>query len=49
MNLVDVLYKMIKDTDPHVVCNCLTALEEILANEGGIVVTKKLAQYLINR
>lgn len=49
MNLVEVLYKMIRDQDPHVVCNCLTVLEEILANDGGIAVTKKLAHYLINR
>lgn len=40
---------MLRDDDPHVVCNCLSALEEILAREGGIIVTKKIAHYLINR
>lgn len=49
MNLVDHLYQMLRDDDPLVVCNCLSALEEILANEGGMVVTRKMAHYLINR
>lgn len=49
LNLVDVLYQMLRDNDPYVICNCLSALEEILANEGGMVITKKIAHYLINR
>lgn len=49
MNLIDHLYQMLRDDDPLVVCNCLSALEEILANEGGMVVTRKMAHYLINR
>ena len=40
---------MLRDNDPYVICNCLSALEEILANEGGMVITKKIAHYLINR
>lgn len=49
MNLVDHLYQMLRDDDPLIVCNCLSALEEILANEGGIIITRKMAHYLINR
>ncbi len=49
LNLVDVLYQMLRDTDPLVISNCVTALDEILANEGGMIITKKIAHYLINR
>ncbi|XP_003383030.1 PREDICTED: AP-4 complex subunit beta-1-like [Amphimedon queenslandica] len=49
MKWSSVLYDMLRDDDPLVVCNCLSALEEILANDGGIVISKKLAHYLINR
>ena len=49
MNLVDILYQMLRDQDPQVVCNCVSALDEILANEGGMVITKKIAHYLINK
>ena len=49
MNLVDILYQMLRDSDPQVISNCISALEEILAEEGGMVVTKKITHYLINR
>lgn len=49
MKWSSVLYDMLRDDDSLVVCNCLSALEEILANDGGIVISKKLAHYLINR
>lgn len=49
LNFVDVLYQMLRDKDPQVISNCISALDEILANEGGMVVTKKIIHYLINR
>ena len=49
LNLVDVLYQLLRDQDPQVICNSLSALEEILASEGGMVITKKIAHYLLNR
>ena len=45
INFVDLLY----DRDPQVVSNCMSVLAEILASEGGIVVTTKIAHYLLNR
>eukprot|EP00041_Stephanoeca_diplocostata_P036376 m.1324797 g.1324797 ORF g.1324797 m.1324797 type:complete len:805 (-) comp24852_c4_seq1:147-2561(-) len=47
-NIPDTLYSMLKDTDPLVVANCVIALEEILASEGGIVLTRDIAHRLLN-
>ncbi|KAL8575529.1 hypothetical protein ACOMHN_059594 [Nucella lapillus] len=47
--LIDTLYGMIRDCDPIVVANCLTGLEEILKEEGGVVINKAIAYYLLNR
>jgi vesicle coat complex subunit len=49
LNLVDVLYQMLRDRDPQVVSNCVSALSEVLASEGGMVVNSKIAHYLLNR
>jgi len=49
MNFVDVLYQMLRDRDAQVVSNCISALSEILANEGGMVINRKIAHYLLNR
>ena len=49
MNFVDILYQMLRDRDPQVVCNCIAALSEMLANEGGMVINTKIAHYLLNR
>ncbi|XP_065187426.1 AP-4 complex subunit beta-1-like [Sycon ciliatum] len=48
LNIVDRLYRMLRDTDPQVICNCVIALDEMLANEGGIVVNKSIAHHLLN-
>ncbi|XP_033102872.1 AP-4 complex subunit beta-1-like [Anneissia japonica] len=48
-NIVDTLYGMIRDKDPITVINCLMSLEEILRMEGGVVINKKIAYYLLNR
>jgi len=47
--LVDRLYTMIRDPDPIVVVNCLDALQAILADEGGVVVNRNMARYLLQR
>lgn len=38
--LVDVLYGMLRDREPQVVINCISVLNEILAEEGGIAVNQ---------
>jgi len=47
--LVDRLYALIRDPDPIVVVNCLDALQEILADEGGVVINRNMARYLLQR
>jgi len=47
--LVDRLYMMIRDPDPVVVVNCLDALQEVLADEGGVVISRNMARYLLQR
>ncbi|XP_054836878.1 AP-4 complex subunit beta-1 isoform X3 [Eublepharis macularius] len=47
--LVNELYSLLRDQDPIVVVNCLRALEEILAYEGGVVINKPIAHHLLNR
>ena len=49
LNLVDILYQMLRDKDPQVVSNCISVLDEILAREGGIILNSKIAHYLMNR
>ena len=45
INFADILY----DRDPQVVSNCISALSEILAPDGGLVISEKIAHYLLNR
>ena len=47
--VIDKLYEQIRDVDPIVVVNCLNSLEEILEPEGGVVINKNIAYYLLNR
>lgn len=46
---VSKLYEMIKDRDPQVSVNCMAALEEILAAEGGLAVNRAMLQHLFSR
>ena len=46
---VDRLYDMIRDPDAVVTVNCLTVLDEILGEEGGVVINKNIAHFLLNR
>lgn len=48
-SLVNMLYEMIRDNDTIVSCNSIMALNEILADEGGIAVNKRMVTYLMNR
>lgn len=48
-DLTDVLYNMLKDKDPNVICNCICSLNEILASEGGMVFNQQIIRYLLNR
>lgn len=43
------LYALLKDTDSQVVMNSVIALNEILEDEGGIAITRKLIIHLLNR
>ncbi|XP_023445868.1 AP-4 complex subunit beta-1 isoform X3 [Dasypus novemcinctus] len=47
--LVNELYSLLRDQDPIVVVNCLRSLEEILRQEGGVVINKPIAHHLLNR
>lgn len=47
--LVNELYSLLRDQDPIVVVNCLRSLEEILKEEGGVVINKPIAHHLLNR
>ncbi|XP_048033958.1 LOW QUALITY PROTEIN: AP-4 complex subunit beta-1 [Megalobrama amblycephala] len=48
-SIVNELYALLRDPDPVVVVNCLRALEEILKDEGGVVINKPIAHHLLNR
>jgi hypothetical protein len=43
------LYECIRDPDPLVVTNSLLTLDTILASEGGVVVSRNMAFYLLRR
>ena len=42
-------FRLIRDPDPIVVVNCLSTLEEILNTEGGIVINRNIAHYLLSK
>lgn len=46
--MIDNLYKMIKDPDPLVIQNAICALNEILADEGGIKTYRQMVIHLLN-
>lgn len=48
-DLVNTLYGMVRDSDQIVMVNCLNSLEIILQEEGGVVVNRNIAFYLINK
>lgn len=40
---------MLRDIDPLVISSAILALNEILQEDGGIVVTQKMIVYILNR
>eukprot|EP00946_MAST-07B_sp_MAST-7B-sp1_P002137 g2137.t1 len=48
-DFVNQLYNMVRDADAKVVTNCLVVLNEIMQEEGGVAINKKLITYLLNR
>ncbi|XP_021917551.1 AP-4 complex subunit beta-1-like isoform X3 [Zootermopsis nevadensis] len=46
---VDRLYESIRDSDPVVVTSSLLVLDTVLASEGGVVVSRNMAAYLLQR
>ena len=46
---VDTVYGMLRDREPQVVVNCIAALNEILAEEGGIAINQPMIHYLLGR
>ncbi|TMW59989.1 hypothetical protein Poli38472_000031 [Pythium oligandrum] len=48
-DMIDTLYNMIRDRDPQVVSNCIIALNEIMADEGGIAINQQIVMHLLNR
>ena len=47
--MIATLEKMLRDKDPQVVANCIVALEEIHADQGGIELNKSIIYHLLNR
>lgn len=47
--MVDTLYNMLRDRDPQVVSNCVVALNEIMADEGGMATNQQIIMHLLNR
>jgi hypothetical protein len=48
-NVPSRLYECIRDSDPGVVTSSLLTLDTVLASEGGVVVSRNMAAYLLRR
>jgi hypothetical protein len=48
-DFLETLYKLTRDHDALVVINAIEAINEILADKGGIEVTRTLIIHLLNR
>jgi AP-4 complex subunit beta-1 len=46
---VDALYSKIRDSDPVVVVTSLGVLDEVLKEEGGVVVNRPITHHLLGR
>ena len=46
---INTLYNMLRDPDSHVVMNSIVSLNEIMADEGGIVINNQIISYLLHR
>ena len=43
LNIIDTLYRMLRDKNPFVVLNAARSLNEMHAGEGGMVVNRNIA------
>lgn len=48
-DIVDILRRLVGDNDVHVSANAIFALNEILADRGGLEMTKPIVTHLLNR
>jgi len=48
-NFKDMLYEMLKDPDVNVVSNCIVVLNEVMQEQGGMVVNRAVMHHLLNR
>jgi vesicle coat complex subunit len=48
-DMIDELYRMIRDREPQVVVNALMSLNEMLAEEGGVVINQAIIGHLLAR
>lgn len=48
-SFVNSLYELIRDPDSYVSINAISALNEILEDEGGIAINRRMVIYLLNR
>jgi len=48
-DLLPTLKRLIHDSDPHVLANTITALEEVLDSEGGFQPTKDIVTNMLNK
>jgi len=48
-DMVDILYSLLSDPSASVINNVILALNEVLHNEGGMAINKKIVFYLLNR
>ena len=46
---MDTLHRLLSDGDTHVVSNAIQVLNEVLADEGGLVPTREVVTPLLNR
>lgn len=47
--IVNKLYELLRDTDPAVILNAVRALQEILADEGGMALNQRIVLHLISK
>ncbi|CAG9324707.1 unnamed protein product [Blepharisma stoltei] len=48
-SFINTVYELIRDPDPTVSANAIIALNEVLENEGGIAINRRMVIYLLNR
>ncbi|XP_059470163.1 AP-4 complex subunit beta-1-like [Neocloeon triangulifer] len=49
LGLIDILYSLVRDSDSKVSTAAILTLDFLLAEEGGVIVTKAMAKHLLRR